>query len=479
MYKAGEPLLNHDDDVENAPDRNMQRGNVHALQMFLLSTFLLLFLAGSAFHPKPLMLRSAEHRRDDQHYDCNISLVESIPIGLNYTPNSPKFMSTFEAWQRLLDLGNSTLDIGSFYWTMRGEDTGFNHSSAEPGEQIFNRLLANGPDFIGGSPKIKIRIAQSEPSSVSPNLDTKILESYGAAKVVSLDFRKYLGGGILHTKLWIVDNKHFYLGSANMDWRALTQVKELGVLAQNCPQLTSDLAKIFKAYWYLGSNADARIPSSWSFDYKTDYNKEQPMILNVNKEYTMQAFASSAPPPLSAPGRTHDLDAILNSINSALEFVHISVMDYYPLIVFGQKLQFWPAIDNAIRSAAIERGVHVKMLISWWQHSDASMDHYLRSLQDLTMSNRHVNIEIRRFIVPADEDQKRIPYGRVNHNKYMVTDRVAYIGTSNWSGDYFTDTAGIGLVLKDTVPNMTASIRNDLQNIFDRDWNSTYAHALT
>lgn len=33
------------------------------------------------------------------------------------------------------------------------------------------------------------------------------------------------------------------------------------------------------------------------------------------------------------------------------------------------------------------------------------------------------------FIVPANPRQKQIPYARVNHNKYMVTDRVAYIGT--------------------------------------------------
>lgn len=32
------------------------------------------------------------------------------------------------------------------------------------------------------------------------------------------------------------------------------------------------------------------------------------------------------------------------------------------------------------------------------------------------------------FVVPADESQARIPYARVNHNKYMVTERATYIG---------------------------------------------------
>lgn len=394
MYKP-QPLINEDEN-ENSSDRNVQqRSHLHALQMCLFSGFLLLFLAGSAMHPRPIPLRSSSHRADTRIYDCNISLVESIPIGLNFTPGSPKFMSTFEAWQLLLNQSTSTLDIGSFYWTLRGEDSGFNHSSAKPGEEIFNRLLSNG---FGDGPKIKIRIAQSTPSRVSPDLETQILASYGAAEVVTVDFPKYLGGGVLHTKLWIVDGKHFYLGSANMDWRSLTQVKELGVLGQNCPQLTSDLAKIFKAYWYLGSNPTARIPSTWPWEYNTDYNQEQPMLLNIKKanssNYIMQGFAASSPPPLSAPGRTHDLDAILHTINSALEFVHIAVMDYYPLIMFGPRVRYWPAIDNALRTAAVERGVSVKLLISWWQHSDPSENNYLASLQDLSMTSRHIDIQI-------------------------------------------------------------------------------------
>ena len=45
-----------------------------------------------------------------------------------------------------------------------------------------------------------------------------------AATVKYLDFNKLIGSGVLHTKFWIVDRKHFYVGSANLDWRALTQV---------------------------------------------------------------------------------------------------------------------------------------------------------------------------------------------------------------------------------------------------------------
>lgn len=119
----------------------------------------------------------------------------------------------------------------------------------------------------------------------------------------------------------------------------------------------------------------------------------------------------------------------------------------------------------------------MRLLISHWKHSRPSIDYFLRSLKDLTEALPGVNIEVRRFVVPATADQEKIPFGRVNHNKYMVTDNTAYIGTSNWSGDYFIDTAGIGLVLKDKPgePSSQETIRSQLTNIFERDWHSPYS----
>jgi len=319
--------------------------------------------------------------------------VESIPIGLTYPDGSPKFLSTYEAWQQLLDSAKTSLDIASFYWTLKGEDTpGVDDNSTQPGEDIFGRLLANGN---GGSrsPRIKIRIAQSEPSSVSPNSNTKSLASAGAAEVVSLSFPKYFGSGVLHTKLWVVDGQHFYLGSANMDWRALTQVKEMGVLVQNCWELTHDVTKIFEEYWALGKSESSQIPH-WGYEYQTNYNLERPMGIKVNKNTSMNGFLSSSPPPLSPSGRTNDLDAILNTINSAITYVNIAVMDYYPLIIYEKNHHYWPFIDDALRRAAVERGVAVKLLISWWKHSNPSEDKYLKSLQDLSSKQDNIDIQI-------------------------------------------------------------------------------------
>lgn len=71
---------------------------------------------------------------------------------------------------------------------------------------------------------MKIRIVHEVDTKYLPNSDTKLLEKMGLAEVRVLNLDRLIGAGIIHTKMWLVDNMHFYLGSANMDWRSLTQV---------------------------------------------------------------------------------------------------------------------------------------------------------------------------------------------------------------------------------------------------------------
>lgn len=104
---------------------------------------------------------------------------------------------------------------------------------------------------------------------------------------------------------------------------------------------------------------------------------------------------------------------------------------------------------------------------------------FLSSLAALNSSKPHYNVEVKIFVVPVSPEQKHIPFSRVNHNKYMVTDRVAYIGTSNWSGDYFIRTAGSALVVNQTcATNTTNTMQKQLHDVFMRDWTSNYSHPI-
>lgn len=49
------------------------------------------------------------------------------------------------------------------------------------------------------------------------------------------------------------------------------------------------------------------------------------------------------------------------------------------------------------------------------------------------------------------------------------------IGTSNWSGSYFTETAGTSLLV---TQNGRGGLRSQLEAVFLRDWDSPYSHDL-
>uniref|UniRef100_A0A671K9H4 5'-3' exonuclease PLD3 n=1 Tax=Sinocyclocheilus anshuiensis TaxID=1608454 RepID=A0A671K9H4_9TELE len=391
-----------------------------------------------------------------------IVLVESIPEGLVFN-SSTTHQSIYEAWLNLISAAQTSLDIASFYWTLTNDDTDTHEATANQGEQILQEL-----GQLSG--KVSVRIAVDKPSEKKPMDDIKFLTDSGAdVRMVNM---RELTSGVLHTKFWIVDNKHIYIGSANMDWRSLTQVKELGVVVYDCSCLAKDLGKIFEAYWYL--NQTKTVPAHWPKKYSTLYNKDTPMQLSLNGT-DASVYLSSSPPSLCAEGRTPDLQSILSVIADAQQFVYIAVMNYLPTMEYSSHKRYWTDIDTQLRSVAYEHNVRVRLLISCWDNTNPIMFPFLHSLASLQGKSK-LDIQVRIFTVPANPRQKQIPYARVNHNKYMVTDKVAYIGTSNWSGDYFVNTAGSALVVNQTWAQATTpTVQEQLQAVFERDWDSPYS----
>ncbi|KAK7921849.1 hypothetical protein WMY93_008751 [Mugilogobius chulae] len=319
------------------------------------------------------------------------------------------------------------------------------NSFVPQGRLVFEKLKSLA------SKGVKLRVAVNAPQS-QPE-DTQELQQSGAE--VREVHMSALTGGIVHTKLWAVDQKHVYVGSANMDWRSLTQVKEVGLAVEDCSCLAQDVARVFDVYWSVGG-ANGSLPPYWP------------------------ARLSSAPPQLSTRGRTDDLDAILSVINDARQFIHVSVMDFLPLSQFSKPPSFWPPLDSALRAAACTRGLQVRLLVSCWPHSPAAMFVYLQSLLVLKRPPLDCDVQVKVFTVPSTSEQMKIPFARVNHAKFMVTDRVVYIGTSNWSEDYFTQTAGVGLVVNQTGSEPgQETLRTQADQIFLRDWTSQYSTDLS
>ncbi|KAJ8369302.1 hypothetical protein SKAU_G00093300 [Synaphobranchus kaupii] len=430
--------------------------------VFLVPTLLLAVMVLQALLV-PLPSRTLRQTCTDP---CRLVLVESIPEGLSFNTSTTN-PSIYQTWLDLISEAQSSLDIASFYWTLTNKDTGTHEQTANQGEDILAGLTR-----LSKEGRVSVRIAVSMPQESQPQEDLAILSNAGA-DVRKVNMRE-LTSGVLHTKFWVVDRKHIYIGSANMDWRSLTQVKELGAVVYNCSCLAEDLGKIFQAYWYLGE-AGKTIPSHWPANYSTPYNKDTPLELSLNGTPS-STYLSSSPPALCADGRTQDLKAILSVIDDAHQFVYIAVMNYLPTMEFSHPKRYWSDIDTQLRRVAYERRVHVRLLISCWASTQPAMFPFLRSLASVNDHKSKLDIQVKLFVVPANPRQKEIPYARVNHNKYMVTDKVAYIGTSNWSGDYFVHTAGSALVVNQTSAQSTEStVQEQLQAVFERDWDSSYS----
>lgn len=410
-------------------------------------------------------------KRSHDQSNCDTQLVETIPENVTFNDNVT-FSSTSDQLISIISSAQSSIDIASFYWTLLCSDV--DHAplqSCSVGETVIYAILKKVD-------KIQVRIVVNDNGhDLASNL--KLLEEAGA-KVRQLNFNRLLNAGVLHTKFILVDNKSFYIGSSNMDWRSYTQVKELGIVAKQCESLGNDLAKIFNVYWYL-AKPDSMIPSKWPKKWESKYNITNPLKMKLNNK-PADVYLTSSPKQFNPPGRTNDIDGLLEVIKSAKKFISIAVMDYSTSFLYSKPRKFWPVIDNALKEAVIERNVSVRLLASNWTYTKCSSVKFLNSLDALQSLVGSIGIRVKLFKVPTFEWQKNIPFARVNHNKYMVTDNSVFIGTSNWSADYFINTGGISFVAKfnSTAPGFSnkksnETLRDQLEYIFNRDWRSNYS----
>lgn len=423
--------------------------------------------------------------------ECKYEIVESMPDQLSF--NQTLSFQPTPTHRCLIDMANnakSTLKIASFYWTLTAEPQFSSHPSANAGRDIMESVIAAANRGV----KLEVVLDKSSRKNMNNEDDIKRLESVGSVKYVNMT--KLLKSGVLHTKLMIVDEKTFYLGSSNFDWRSYTQIKEIGIKMNECPELTQDIIKIFQTYMFMADTGD--IPSSFPDYLKTNINVDNPLNLTLNN-FGAKVFFGASPPAFNGikndwTGRSDDIDGLLHIMDKAKHRLDISVMNYSPTTEFIWPKKFWPRIDDALRRAAFERHIKVRLLFSDWSHNKEEELMWYRSLNAVQSKAMKGSIHVKMFEVPSYDDfQKSIPYARVKHDKYMVTDRGLYIGTSNWAADYFINTCGISLVIepdnnKDFDNKMIGNeiivdtkedpIIKRMQDLFDRDFSSEFAHEL-
>jgi phospholipase D3/4 len=436
-------------------------------------------------------------------------LVESIPLDLTDLRLPEGVAETKTALKRLVDGAQETIDVTAVYWSLLtgGDDmAGLSEERLEElGAGCGRALFESLENAARRGVHIRILEAAGFGESENPQLPEStqlMLQFPDQVAVRPVDLRPWFGGGIMHHKSWIVDGRSLYLGSANVDWRSLTQVKELGVIVENQPAVAADAARQFEAWWQfaemepqtaeIGDAAahKTQIVPVWSalmnevgrfpFPFAaTASNRANPLPLIADDELAT-VYLTASPPELGSNGRTDDLTGLLHTIHTAETTICLSVMNFIPAGWLDEQMFHWPALTDALLHAAISRGVHVRLLISQWPYTFPATWPFLQALCDWAAAageETDGRIEIKRMILPGwdeTEDETRCYAGhsRVNHAKYIVSERRLNVGTSNMSWGYFTQTIGGSLNT-----DHPALIRQ-AQAVFDRDWESAYPESL-
>ncbi|ONK70452.1 uncharacterized protein A4U43_C05F33870 [Asparagus officinalis] len=493
------------------------------------STLVLLILLSAVWSP-PVTIASSS---------CKAWLVQSIPTDMPLLPRVPGVLSSGEVLKWLAGNATERLDIIAQYWQLVAEpenpksgDYGYSDEQmkrygADEGREVY-KALEDAADR-----KVNMRFVQH--SGVYPDYTKEpsdLASGRPNVKNVTLLFDSWWGSGIVHAKVWISDGKDIYVGSANNDWKSLTQVKELGIYLVGCPGIAKKLEIYFDNLFKLSSlnstsytkvvqdehwQVNRKVPC-WShfinprercrspLPYYVDvpHTDGYPILsdphmfgipletpgYNISSSLQHSSYLSFAPPELLFGKFQADEQAWVETIKS-VEFggtVRISTMDWLGQSEYAKQTIYWSSLSSAISEVVFSKNTNVKILVAHWSHFIENTDQYLKSLlysNILCTSSKYNSckgkVEIKYYEVPGygktgPAISKGSPTGniypgftRVNHGKYAVTDARAHIGTSNLIWDYFYTTAGVSFGTYNT------AIVKQLQEIFDADWNSPYA----
>ncbi len=347
-------------------------------------------------------------------------LAESVP--LETTLGSREVAKAADVWLEMIRGAKSSIDIAEFY--VSDQMGSHLHAVLEAIEQaasrgVHVRLLVD-ETFYAKYPEVP------DAWKARPNMEVRRLD---------------LRPGVLHAKYFVVDGRDAYVGSQNFDWRSLDHIFEIGARLHT-PNITSALEAVFRADWNVAGGEPFHMDATTSKD-------------EIDGGYIVMG----ASPKKLVPEGMWDLPRLLAWIHESTSTLRIEVLTYKTKNRDGSDFH---DLDDALRDAA-KRGVHVQLMVSTWGESDDAF---------LSLA-REPNIEVRVLAIPAFSGGE-IPFARLAHAKYALFDGGrAWIGTSNWEGDYFLQSRNVSLFFEHGEDHVSGN----LARVFAQAWSSAYARA--
>jgi len=375
-------------------------------------------------------------------------LVESVPVETNL--DNEAIRNAREVWLEMINGATKTIDLEQFY---------VSNAPGEPLEDVLSAIVSAAKRGVRVRFVVDAGMYRTYPET---------LDSLGAMANIAVrkfDMRR-VGGGPMHAKYFIVDDKELFLGSQNFDWRALKHIHEIGCRVRSV-DLCEIFSDLFNLDWRLaGAEGDTSdgcgMVRQYSLPLTCDAEVPFPRALRADQVGSVTRERIRVWPVYS-PGicipdeRLWDEKRLVSMIDDARSEVLVQVLTYSSL----EDSVYYDVLETALRRAAA-RGVAVKLLVSDWAKVSPKIE-CLKSLEVLP------NIEVKLSTIPQWSGGF-IPYARVEHCKYMVTDgEVSWVGTSNWERSYFHEARNVGLVVEGK------SVGRMLRDVFYKSWDSKYA----
>lgn len=376
-------------------------------------------------------------RISSQVKEDDFELVESVPAETILEQSA--LPRTSDVWLKMINNAKANIDIETFY---------FANEKGQPLEEIMNAFKD------AAMRGVQIRIIVD--STFYSNNDKSIDELNG---IKNITIRKIpmgnLAGGVMHAKYFIVDNENLFLGSQNMDWRALKHIHEIGVRVKN-KELATTFLDVFETDWKLCIQGKSGFSDLSANNYVSAVN---PLSLNSENFGKIVLYPAFSPPEINLPGLSSEEEELLKWINIAGDSLLIQMYSYSPKA--KNEKNYYDKIDIALRNAA-SRNVKIKIIFSDWAIRDPATDF----IKDLSKVN---NIQIKFSSIP-EFSGGFIPYSRVEHCKYFICDNnISWISTSNWEWGYFNNCRNATLIIENEKVNSL------LSEVFYRSWNSPYS----
>lgn len=349
-----------------------------------------------------------------------VELVATRPV--EAAVGHPGLRSTPEVWLEMLKGARHSADLEHFY------------CSDWPGEPLGPVLDELGRAAARG---VRVRLLLDRRFRDTYPLPADSLGRLPNLTLRWVDFGR-IAGGVQHAKFMIVDDSVAFVGSQNLDWRALRHIHELGLRIAD-RRVAGVFGAAFALDWAAadtsGRPAGRDTIAALRRTLGGSPAPPAPFAIALAPGDTARVWPGYSPRGFLPDSARWDLPAMARLLDGAERTIGIQLLTYSPE---GRGARD-TTLDAALRRAA-RRGVRVRLLVSDWVMGRGTMIERLRDLA-------RAGVEVRLSTLPPWSGGY-IPFARVEHCKYAVVDGDRFwLGTANWEPGYFTGSRNLSVIV--------------------------------